>query len=1855
MKTTFTFFSIFTFLTLFFQLSAQNNCNQAIDPVCGDNGVTYINSCYAEAAGVVNYSSGLCYSDCIDHNLINPNAVCGTVYEPVCGCNGVTYLNACVAEAAGVTSYTTGQCNGSCYYPEYAVASSEVVLDWANGIISESCGNTSNPVCGCDGITYLNPCLASASGVIKYTYGSCDSLCVDPNSISNAANCGLNDDPVCGCNDVTYGNACLAQAAGVVSYTTGPCQSSTWCSSATLIQCGDFLSSETNSGGTNIISQYPNCINATLEAPEKVYKIHKTTTGDLQIGLEIISAGLDLDLFLLSDECNAINCIKASTSNNTQSNNEGILFEDAPIGTYYIVVDGQYANSVGNYKLEVSCGYLDCSNAETLTCGQTVSGTNLYGADNVSLYSQGNYFNVENNGPEVVYTFSLVSPGNVTINLSGFDQNLELFLLSSCDRGTLLEHSTRSGTLNENISRFLQAGTYYIVVDGYNGAVSDFDLSLSCPASCACTLTATFNTIPANCGQSNGKVIINASGGTAPYHISWTGPVCGTTTSYGNACTVIHLPAGTYSFDIIDANGCTVWKSVTIDNAGSNFDFTANGNSSGCGVSGSIDIAMTGGSAPYSVYVTGPVSFNAVKYTNNFSFNNLPSGAYTICIVDSYGCSRTHVVTVSQGTGSYNVVMNPSPARCESKGKVHVSITGGQPIYQIQVQGPISGGAATASSSFNIVSLPAGTYIIRITDANGCQETQTVTIDNEELDITAQGNNGSCGSEGSIEVFMDNGEGPYQITWDGPVSSTIVTSDNPYIISNLPNGTYNVNVKDANWCMDNQTVFVNSTNGNLDVVAQVTNATCNGLGQIGLDIINGTAPYQIMWTGSVNGSTSATTTWFDINNLPAGLYIVKVTDANGCTKTQTITISGASSDLELVVNGNDATCNTLGSIGLDITGGTGPYEVMWTGPVNGMINITSNWFEITNLSDGSYWVKVTDANGCIRQESVVIGSSGQGFDVSFTSMDGSCSMLGSIWVTMIGGSAPFDVTWTGPVNGSANTTDFSYDINDLPAGSYVVKVTDANGCMQTISTTIQTLGSNLTIDLTSSSVSCGNLGSIWVVMNNGVAPYSITWTGPVSGNVSTNSNQFNIVDLPTGTYEVVVVDENSCTQTENISVNNSGSNVDFIAQVTDASCASDGAVHITVTQGVAPYIVTWNGASSGGLTSNNQSFTITDLSPGNYTIEITDADGCTSYKNVLISYTTLMPSASFSYTVNGLTVDFINTGIGDNFYWTFGDGMTSTTSNPTHQFCEPGSYSVCLVATNSCGTDTVCQTIAVDYPSNTIVLDIGNTAGESGAMVLLPVYVYNATNVLSLTGSIQSTNSTIGVVEGVTAGLINPIFNISDGSFNYFNTNAVSVTDGDILFYINVTILGNSGEQTTIQLMDNPMAIEYGAMNAGQPVILSHYVVHGLAKVIAPDVCYGHLIDMSSNSINNVTMDVTGENFHTSVVSNTNGQFNFNDLPLNKDLVLRPSKSDHIMNGLSTQALFKGQQFILGKEPAEIHSPYQIIAADVNCNNSFTGLDLYAIQQVIVGNQTSFSDCPDWIFVNDDYEEFDDFTTYNVFNYSSVDTISISDFVTTDFIGIKSGDILGHANPQQYQEDPVLNDRADLELFTHNILLEVDQTKEVAIYASNFDDISSLQFTMSFDPAVLEYVEFINSSNDDLNSMARGVVNVNSGKINFSWFNLNGVATSIDNTVPIFTLKFKALQYVENVYEELNVDANGIMPQAFNDAGNELNVDLNETLFSSTNHVGQNSGIQLFQNTPNPASNRTNVSFFLPRALNVSLEVINEMGQQVYAVSNDYEKGNHSVPVITDFASGTYYYTLKTNETTLTKKMVVIK
>jgi len=1210
-------------------LSTESGCSFTVSPVCGSNGITYLNSCFAEAAGITVYTSGACWNPGLVVENMNPSANCPTAYEPVCGFNGIIYGNACEAEAAGVVSYYTGLCdqgNLACYDPSLIVISSGTSVNQVTGVITLTCDTNSGPVCGCDGEEYASACLAEASGVRSYTTGGCDAGCVDPSQIAETDDCGTETDFVCGCNGETYINACFADAAGVQSYTNGPCNgSSGWCDEATVISCGDYLPNETTIGAGNQITSYPGAASVLMQGPDRVYVFEKTSAGDLQVGLEIMTPGLNMDLFLLTGDCGNYTVVGSSTFSNHATNNEGIVLEDAPNGTYYIIVDQSAPGIGGNYRLELSCGYLDCSQSVPLTCGTPYNGTNAGGTDDVSTYTCGPQLNVENNGPEVVHTFTTTESGIVTIDLTNLSANLELFLLSECSRRSCLQFSQNAGNSNEQIVRNLPAGTYYIVVDGYNGAISNYNLTVDCSSSCGLELDLLGQTGTA-CGQSGGSITFQINGGSPIYSAHYVGPVCRAASSSNGQFHFGYLPPGDYVTTIEDANGCRLVFDFTIHNNQGSLDATMTPTAAGCGEEGRINVSLiSAGAAPYTVYLSGDLERVFTTNSSNFVITPLAAGDYVVTVVDAAGCSIGRAVTVDAAGGNLAVDAWAEPTGCDgSLGEIVVSAPNGTLPYSVHLSGPVTGGATVNGYNFRLHSLPAGQYVFTLTDAFGCSHTENLVVANGEMEVNVSATPANCALPGSARVNISTGAAPYTINYTGPVSGTINTNDQITVINNLPAGTYNFSVWAADGCDQAETIFVEDNGGNLDFNVTQMVAACDGNNSgLQLSVSGGTPNYTVVYSGTASGSTTIDGTGTGWLELPPGTYTFTATDFGNCSSTTEITVSGGLSSANQSSFAYGAGCDQLDNIRTLLSGGEAPFSVTLTSDAcpgeNRTFTTLDNIFDITDLANCTYTVEVTDANDCFSTQTVAINVDPDDDFFILTALDGTCGGTGIIDIEVTAGTYPYFIDWTGPVEGSVNLASQTYRVSDLPAGTYTFTLTNADGCEATETIALLNDGS---LEVVSSVVTddCGAPNQIWNDIEGGAGPYTVEVTrlcDNVVVDVEVSGNGFEIIDLIPCNYKISVTDVNGCMTMRTVIIEPYQL---FNTIKTDGACGQPGSLEVTVMNSLAtgPYSLDYSGPANGSQASNTGVFNVSGLPMGAYTLTVTDANGCTETESVTI-------------------------------------------------------------------------------------------------------------------------------------------------------------------------------------------------------------------------------------------------------------------------------------------------------------------------------------------------------------------------------------------------------------------------------------------------------------------------------------------------------------------------------------------------------------------------------------------------------------------------------------------------------------
>ena len=363
-----------------------------------------------------------------------------------------------------------------------------------------------------------------------------------------------------------------------------------------------------------------------------------------------------------------------------------------------------------------------------------------------------------------------------------------------------------------------------------------------------------------------------------------------------------------------------------------------------------------------------------------------------------------------------------------------------------------------------------------------------------EASITSK-TNISCNGEknGALTVSASGGTPMYSYSWSNG-STTSNTSSTTNSISNLTNGNYSVTITDSNGCKATVATTITEPSS-LTANATATDVSCNegNDGTVDLTVTGGTAPYTYAWNN--------TATTEDMIGLTAATYSVTVTDANGCTATESVdvlepaTLVASAAATDVSCNGGDD-----GAVDLTVTGGTAPYTYAW--------NNTATTEDMVGLKAATYSVTVTDANGCTATELVTVSEpTAIGIATSTTDVSSNGGNDGKVTTTVTGGTAPYTYAW--------NNTATTKDLTGVTAGTYAVTVTDANGCTATKSVEVKepaALEIKTNIDR---NVSCngGSDGKATANVNGGTAPYAYLWSNGASTAIISRSSCRNLYNL----------------------------------------------------------------------------------------------------------------------------------------------------------------------------------------------------------------------------------------------------------------------------------------------------------------------------------------------------------------------------------------------------------------------------------------------------------------------------------------------------------------------------------------------------------------------------------------------------------------------------------------------------------------------------------------------------------------------------------------------------------------------
>lgn len=753
----------------------------------------------------------------------------------------------------------------------------------------------------------------------------------------------------------------------------------------------------------------------------------------------------------------------------------------------------------------------------------------------------------------------------VLLNGAGSSTGAQFTYLWSTTNGTI---SADAATLTPTVT---QGGNYLLTVTNQgNGCTSTATATVVQYPPVASQVTGSSD---ATCfGEANGSATVTASGGDGNLSYQWS--------SGDSTAAVANLPAGNYTVVVTDGNGCTSSQSVVI---GQPTDLVANASATPQTVfgvdNGTASANPSGG--------TGSYTYAWSNGENTQSITNLAPANYTVVVTDENGCTASQTVTVSPNNCVVKANIDQTNVSCPgaADGAATINLDSATPPFVFAW----SNGEATQT----VTGLSGGTYDVSVTDANGCEVVATVIIEEPQAlspnatatDLLAYNSN-----DGMANAIPTGGTAPYSYLWDN--------GDTTETIADLPLGDYTVVVTDANGCTASQTVTVNQYNCTLSASIVLSSVSCNGAadGQAILSLSGGTAPFTYLWS---NGETSAS-----IVGLAAGSYLATATDALGCPAIVSTTLDEpAALDVEVVemvkasCGASDGVLTVLG------TGGTPGFGYLWQ---NGETTPT-----VSGLMAGTYTVAITDANGCSNSFDLLLGTDDQVPPMAFTQdftlvlgPDGQASL------------APADVD-----NGSMD--DCAIAAYSLDQTSFTCAHLGDN----TVTLTVMDLGGNTAnatatvtvVDLAPPVITCPS--DLALSDCEPVGIFAATATDLCSSDVTVaqSSGPASGSTFPDGTtlvsFMATDASGNSASCSFNVIVQPA-----VVAPVSsvDVSCfgENDGSALVSPVGGATPYTYLWSNGDDTPSTSG--------LEAGQYSVSVTDANGCTVVSTVEIDQPSLI-------------------------------------------------------------------------------------------------------------------------------------------------------------------------------------------------------------------------------------------------------------------------------------------------------------------------------------------------------------------------------------------------------------------------------------------------------------------------------------------------------------------------------------------------------------------------------------------------------------------------------------------------------
>lgn len=842
-----------------------------------------------------------------------------------------------------------------------------------------------------------------------------------------------------------------------------------------------------------------------------------------------------------------------------------VAFNPGSAGSYVYTVTG--TDATGCQATDAATVTVNQLPTFTVAANNILCNGNADGEISISGLSNSNSYDVDydyNASPATTVTTSSDGGGNITLN-------------------SLVAGNYNNFSIQDNITGCISAtdATLYTITEPSQiNILSEADQTL--------------------CEGSSVTLNGNAVGGTGTLVYTWDNAVIDGspfTPSVGS------LP---YTVTATDDNGCftsDVALNITVNPAPPIFSTSFTNPTTCGGTDGDISLIGLDASTTYDISyndgaLQGPTAMTS-NATGTIIISGLAAGAYSnFDVTNTDGCITSNAGSVSlSDPGSPFVNTNSNQTVCANNNFSDVLFTGTAGAVfswtndntSIGLTGSGTGDIIGFTGLNTGIAQEVATIIVTPTfgGCTGASESFTFTVNPLDDAGFNYSSTSLCSDETlSPTVNTNTAGGTFNyVTITGGPTLMLSASNGAIGIASSNVGSYDITYTTAGTCPNSSIENITIHSAPTITITQPTIQICNNASPIDLEGVATPLGGNYIGAGVINNS-------FDPNPLSIDGYgyAYNYTDANGCSATGFGTIEILEiPDIDLTIT-NTTCSNNNGSAISSVTGGLPPYDYYWSNGTDGP--------EITNLGASTYYLNITDANDCYVMDVATIQSSE--IDITYAATDNSCAgdANGAIDLIVNGSTGPYTFYWS-----NGETTE---DISNLYSGQYEVFVTDINGCMSTQTINIAEPAPISSEINATQTTACGSLdGDLSASIDGGVPTYTFSWTNSAGSVVGTAASLTNVGE---GFYTLTTTDLVGCTHISNGVISEPGAPIVTVNELTAASCLDDGAIDIDIS--------TLNTIQSIDWSNNETTEDISGLSAGNYSVIVTDNNGCIGNLNV---------------------------------------------------------------------------------------------------------------------------------------------------------------------------------------------------------------------------------------------------------------------------------------------------------------------------------------------------------------------------------------------------------------------------------------------------------------------------------------------------------------------------------------------------------------------------------------------------------------------------------------------------------------